>query len=99
MRYPYYNNGGAHWGLWIGMIVAMLVILGILAWAVVNIIRHKDHLRNAASQPANGTGGSGPLHILDERLARGEIEVDEYTRRRDLIRGSGLAPGPGDTSK
>jgi len=32
---------------------------------------------------------SNSLQILDERLARGEIEEDEYKRRRDLIKGNG----------
>jgi hypothetical protein len=37
MHYPYYDNGGTHWGLWIVMVVAMLVFFAILAWAVVNV--------------------------------------------------------------
>jgi len=41
MRYPYYN-GGSHWGLRFLMSLAMLVFWGILAWAVVNIVRHNN---------------------------------------------------------
>ena len=94
MHYPY-NNGGGHWGLWILMIVGTLVFWGILSWAVVSIIRHKDHHYDGASQPPPGTGGSDPVRILDERLARGEIEVDKYTRRRDVLNGSGPPTGSG----
>ena len=94
MRYPYYN-GGSHWGLWILTSLAMLVFWGILAWAVVNIVRHNNAHRDGRSQSPAGTGGSDALRILDERFARGEIETDEYTRRRDLLKGGGLPTGPG----
>jgi putative membrane protein len=77
------------------MSLAMLVFWGILAWAVVNIVRHNNAHSNGKSQPPPGTGSSDVLRILDERLARGEIETDEYTRRRDLLKRSGPAGGPG----
>jgi putative membrane protein len=95
--YYYYDNGGTHWGLWIVMILAMLAFFGILAWAVVSIIRQRDgqRLGGAQSPPAGGGGSPDPLRILDERLARGEIEIDEYTRRRDLLRGTGPATPSG----
>jgi len=35
--------------------------------------------------PPSGTSPDA-LRILDERLARGEIEEEEYKRRRDLIK-------------
>jgi putative membrane protein len=90
----YYDNGGTHWGLWIVMIIAMLAFFALLAWAIVNIIRQRDgHLGGAQSPPASGS--PDPLRILDERLARGEIEIDEYTRRRDLLRGNGPATPSG----
>jgi len=92
MHNPYYNTGGPHWGLWIVMIFAALVFFGILTWAVVSIIRQRDSHGPGGSQPPS-LPVSDPLRILDERLARGEIEVDEYTRRRDLLRGNGPATG------
>jgi len=86
--HPYYDNGGTHWGLWIVMIVAMLVFFAILAWVVVSIIRQRDGHGGGGGQGPSGTSGSDALRILDERFARGEIEADEYTNRRDLIKGS-----------
>jgi putative membrane protein len=88
----YYDNSGGHWGFWILMIVAMLVFWGILAWAVVTIIRHKSADHGPVAQTPAGAS-SDALRILDERLARGDIDVDEYTRRRDLLKGSGPPPG------
>ena len=92
MHYPYYNNGV---GLWILMSLAMLVFWGILAWAVVSIVRHREAHGNKAPLPPSGSGSSDPLRVLDERLARGEIGTDEYSRRRNLLKGSGAATGPG----
>lgn len=95
MHDPYdYQNTGAHWGVWIVMIVAMLVLAAILAWAVVSIVRHRDMHAAAGTSPT--PGGIEALRILDERLARGDIDVEEYTRRRDLLRG-GASPPPGPT--
>jgi putative membrane protein len=85
----YYGNGGTHWGLLIVMIVAMLAFFAILAWAIVTIVRQRDGQHPGGAQLPPASGGPDPLRILDERLARGEIEVDEYTRRRDLLRGDG----------
>ncbi len=89
MHNPYYNNGGPHWGLWFVMIVAALVFFGILAWVVVSIFRQRDQHGVGVTQPPPAAGSDVALRILDERFARGEIEVDEYTRRRDLLRGAG----------
>ena len=95
MHNPYYNNGGAHWGLWFVMIVAALVFFGILAWVVVSIFRQRDQHGVGVTQPPPAAGSDAALRILDERLARGEIEVDEYTRRRDLLKRGGATTGPG----
>lgn len=93
----YYDNGGTHWVLWIVIILVMVAFSGILAWAVVSLIRQRDgqRLGGVPLPPTGGTSSPNPLQILDERLARGEIEIDEYTRRRDLLRGAGPATPSG----
>ena len=58
MNYPYYNNGV---GLWILMSLAMLVFWGILAWAVVSIVRHREAHGNKAPLPPSGSGSSDPV--------------------------------------
>ena len=87
-----YGNGGGHWGLWIVMIIAMLVFWGGLAWVIVTLVRqrgsHPDPRLLPPGGPPPGNPAAGALRILDERLARGEIEDEEYKRRRDLIRGT-----------
>jgi putative membrane protein len=68
---------GSGWG-WIWMVVWWAVVLGVIIWAVVRF--------------SGGTGGGerrGPTarEILDERFARGEIDEEEYRRRRDALGG------------
>ncbi|MQA97423.1 MAG: SHOCT domain-containing protein [Streptosporangiales bacterium] len=65
--------GGAMGWMWIWPVLVVLgvvaVVGGLLWWA-----------RARRETPA-GAGGSAH-QILDERLARGEIDEDEYRRRR-----------------
>ncbi|MHB1875111.1 MAG: sulfocyanin-like copper-binding protein [Streptosporangiaceae bacterium] len=45
-------------------------------------------------EPAPGREpGADPLEILNERLARGEIDAGEYASRRDLLPGGPTEPG------
>jgi putative membrane protein len=68
------------------MSLGMLVFWGLVAWAIVTIVRRRD---NAGSPPP-----PTPEAILNERLARGEIEADEYRERLELLRGRGRAEMP-----
>jgi putative membrane protein len=86
MHYGYYNgSGGTHWGAWILVIIAMLVFWGALAWIIVTLLRQRRSHSDPRPVPPSGTSPDALL-ILDERLARGEIEEEEYKRRRDLIK-------------
>ncbi len=91
MGHGYGYGGGTHWGLWVLMIVAMVIFWGALAWIIVTLVRHRG-VPPGSTPPTSGPGsaqpGSDALRILDERLARGDIDEDEYTRRRSLIEGS-----------
>ena len=87
-----YGYGGNHWGLWIIMIVGMAVFLGALAWIIVTLLRHQGSPPTNTPPPTGPTGpppGQGALDILNDRFARGEIDEEEYTRRRSLIEGTG----------
>lgn len=65
-----------------------VVILAVIAWAVVTLLRHTQPPNHHASPSAPGAGASTAQRILDERFARGEIDAEEFTRRRDLLRSS-----------
>lgn len=88
------RHGGFHWLGLVWMIV-LIVAAGGLVWFGVTLLRRTRHLE--AAPPA---GVSAPVpappaaarpsarEILDERLARGEIEVDDYHQRLAALNGS-----------
>jgi putative membrane protein len=77
-----YGNEGIGWGGWIVMVAMMVVFWGAVAWVIVTLIR-----QNGSRPPTPDAGGPDPGRTLDERFARGEIDDDEYKRRRDVLRG------------
>lgn len=85
MHYGY--AGGGHGGLWILMVVAMVVFWGALAWIVVTLVRHRNG--PIASAPVAVTAppvvGLSARTILDERFAGGDIDEEEYRRRRSVL--------------
>lgn len=62
-----WDGWGWHW-LW--MLGWWALIIGLIAWAVTRIA------------PSGPQRGSDARAILDERYARGELDDDEYRRRR-----------------
>jgi len=72
---------GEHWAWWQDglMWVGMIVFWGLLIWGAYALIT------NLTRKPADTDHGSEAVRILDHRLARGEIDADEYQRLRDLI--------------
>ena len=75
----WYGGGWAWWQaslMWAGM----LVFWGLLIWGAYALI--KSLTRTPGRQ---GTDGDAARHILDQRLARGDITPEDYRRLRDLI--------------
>jgi putative membrane protein len=70
------------WG-WTMMIFWSLIwigLLSILAYAAIN------WTRGGSNNPDRGGGSDKTARdVLDERLARGEIDTDEYQRRRAAL--------------
>jgi len=88
----YGYGGGNHWGVWVLLITAMVVFWGAWAWIIVTLVRPRG-APAGSTPPTPGSGsmplGSDPLRFLNERLARGGIDEDEYTRGRSLMEGPG----------
>jgi putative membrane protein len=60
------------------------VFWGLVAAVVVYAIRATSRGREGAGSPPRRDDAA--LRILDERFARGDIDAEEYTQRRDLLR-------------
>lgn len=70
------------WG-WTMMIFGSLIwigFLGLIAWLSIQWTRNSSQ-GSPPSQPSSKTA----RELLDERLARGEIDLDEYERRSDAL--------------
>jgi putative membrane protein len=78
---PWEMHDRLDWGMWFGPLF-MLIPLALVILAIVVLLRWLGH--------RNDEGGSriySPRDILDERYARGEIDRENYLRRRDDIAG------------
>ncbi len=64
---------------------AFVVLLLLLAMALIAAI--VIVVRAAAGGGSSADSTQGALRILEERYARGEIDRDEFTQRRDDLRG------------
>jgi putative membrane protein len=72
----YWGNGDWNWAAWVAMTASMVLFWGLIAWAVVTLVR----------QPRDVT--RRPEEVLADRFARGEIDEEEFRRRRDALRSS-----------
>jgi putative membrane protein len=82
-------------GWWLVMAIVMLAFWGGLAWLIVTLIRNGGATpRHPAASSAMSPQGErpDPEQLLHERLARGEIDVDEYHQRIDALRAKRLPP-------
>ena len=85
---------GGHWAFWQAglMWVGMIAFWGLLIWGIYILVR------GAARRPSSEEHGGDVRRILDERLARGEIDAAEYQRLRDMISSNGHST-PVDSGK
>jgi len=75
-----HGDGDGHMGdgWWWLMGVAWLVLLAAVVAIAIALTRRRD----------TSTGSRGSAQdTLDDRFARGEIDEDEYRKRRDVLRG------------
>lgn len=87
------HMGGGSW--WIPMMIMMIVVVGGLVWLGVTILKHGGSTAHLVSHPqqsapvvAASPPRSTPQEILAERLARGEIEPEDYRLRLEALTSS-----------
>ncbi|WP_158888141.1 SHOCT domain-containing protein [Amycolatopsis anabasis] len=76
MPHWYYDGNGTWFG-GLFMLISMILLWGGLITIVIIVLRRYAH----PPQPRNEA-----LRILDERFARGEIDLDEYEQRRATLK-------------
>ncbi|HLN78521.1 MAG TPA: SHOCT domain-containing protein [Nocardioidaceae bacterium] len=83
---------GMGWGGWLLMVIVVLLFAALVVAIVLALLRSTGGLRGSGS--AGGAGAASTpreagsaQQVLDERYARGEIEEEEYLRRRSVLRG------------
>jgi putative membrane protein len=79
---------GMHGGLhWIPMLLMMVLVIGGIVWLGTLLLRRPvspaTHSAPSAGPPV--AYRPSPQEILAERLARGEIEPDDYHRRLEAL--------------
>jgi len=75
----YWNGMG--WGGWIVMTVTLVAFWALVAAGVLALIR------SGRSDSPPYDRGKDARQLLDERFARGEIDEEDYNRRRELLSG------------
>lgn len=77
----WYGDGAWGWTGWLVMTLMMVAFWGVVVWGLVAIFRGSRD--SGVTTPGHGRDA---LEILAERFARGEIEVEEYRARQDILR-------------
>jgi putative membrane protein len=83
-----YMHDGVGWVGWLFMGLFLLFLVALVVGVVWLLLRSTRGAGASGGAPGPATGGSSAEQVLDERYARGEIEEDEYLRRRSVLRGS-----------
>jgi putative membrane protein len=87
MRFGPFGHGVGNGYPFLGLLF-FLVIVALVVWALIVITRYVSHQRvqhGGQSGSVATARASDALKILSERFARGEIDADEFTKRRDLL--------------
>jgi putative membrane protein len=77
----WYSSGGMEWWGWMLGALGMVAFWGLIIWAVWYFVTGQNRRPQDSGSPGDAR------RILDERLARGEIDPEEYQHLRDLISG------------
>lgn len=92
--------GGMGMGTWgVLMSIFWLLFLALIVVGIVLVVRATSAGSGGGVPPAHSGSGAYPAYpagsraqeILDERFARGEIDEEEYRRRKDVLREAGRA--------
>jgi uncharacterized membrane protein len=75
------NNGSWGWAAFLVMLVCAAMMVGMMR-----------HDTSAHTRSASNRDEDAPERVLAKRLASGEIDVEEFERRRDALQRASLPP-------
>lgn len=81
MMYNWWPRNNANG--WIGMIIGVIIFVAAIVVLIVILLRPKrmDHYGD------NSRGNQdNSMRILDERFAKGEIDEEEYKKRKEILK-------------
>ena len=93
--YGWGMHDGWGWGGWLMLTIMLVLLVTAIVVTVVLLLRTDSSARAGGHGSAGGTGRDAgwsghasptPRQLLDERYARGELDDEEYMRRRELLR-------------
>lgn len=73
-------------GYWLVTGITMILFWGLIIAGIVALVRYLGGTRHHTGRPDASGPSPRPEEILAERLARGEIDTDEYKQRLELLR-------------
>lgn len=80
---------GSGMGFEMGWLMWVVMILGTVGfWTLVVVVVRALIQVKPAGTPPRSLSRSDPMGQLDERLARGEIDAEEYQRTKNLLTGA-----------
>ena len=68
---------GSGYGMGAGVWIFWIVLIALVVWAFV--------VFTGRSRPPHGDGSETAMNVLKKRLARGEIDAEEYRRLRNEL--------------
>ena len=78
----YWWNDGWSWWNWAVMTGGMVAFWGLVAWAVVALVRSSERAPRVAAR--------SPEQVLAQRFAAGEMDSDEYQQRLEALRAANV---------
>jgi putative membrane protein len=83
------------WGGGLLGLLLFFIFIAVVVWIILTVARERGHHHGPPHEWGPGPSDSSTaLKILNERFARGEISPEEYTERRDLLKGSSEVKRP-----
>lgn len=79
MNWSSANDWG--WGAWVVMCTMMVVFWAVVIWVVLAVGRQGTD----GSSRRSDRSATEPQRVLADRFARGEIDAEEYERRRSVL--------------